>query len=338
MDIITTSNATATRHVTRSETPDTPGIEVGISACLLGKEVRYNGGHSQSKMCQNELSQHFRFRSFCPEMAAGFGVPRPTLRLTGDPAKPTLVFSNDQSRDVTQQLTDAIDPVLQTLDPLDGYILMKNSPSCGLDRIKVYQDNGYPHTQRSQGLFTTALQQRYPDLPIEEEGRLHDAHLRENFILRVFAHNHFRGLVDADLSLHNLMRFHRDYKYVLMAHNQPEYRSLGKLLAETHKHADLVAVRREYHHRFMVALSTPASRRGHCNALLHLLGYLKRSVGSSARRDIVAVIDSYRNGDVNLTTPLTLIRHYVQQFGSEYVRTQRYLQPHPARLGLHNQL
>lgn len=324
----------ATQNQTDGANTATPKINVGISACLLGHAVRYNGGHTRSKLCLNTLSEYFNYRSFCPEVAAGFGVPRPTLRLVGDVAAPRLVFSDDPQKDVTSELSRAITPVLDSFTDLDGYILMKNSPSCGLGRIKVYQDNGYPHVDKTQGLFTRALQQRYPSLPIEEEGRLNDPRLRENFILRVFAHHQFRQQVDSHLSLGALMNFHRDYKYVLLAHHQLEYRALGKLLAETGHLRDLAEVRDLYHARFMAAISTPASRKNHCNVLLHILGYLKRSVEGAARRDLVAVIDRYRRGEINLATPITMIDHYVQQFGSDYIRAQRYLQPYPQALGL----
>ncbi len=331
MKLITCSSEspTARNHET--------GIVVGISACLLGNPVRYNGGHSRSRLCQNELSQHFSFRAFCPEASAGFGTPRPTMRLTGSPDAPRLTFSDNQQRDVTDQLMKSINPVLPEFDQLDGYILMKNSPSCGAERVKVYQENGYPHAERSQGLFTAALKQRFPDLPVEEEGRLHDSRLRENFILRVFAHHNFRHRVDSKLSLSGLTAFHRDYKYVLMAHSQIEYRALGQLLACAAK-KDLPTLRNEYRRRFMQAISRPANRGNHCNVLMHILGYLKRTLSGSTRRSIVEVIERYRRGEVNLATPLTLIHHYIDQYGSEYIRNQRYLQPYPAVLGLSNQL
>ncbi|WP_207062283.1 DUF523 and DUF1722 domain-containing protein [Motiliproteus sp. SC1-56] len=313
-------------------------IPVGISACLLGKPVRYNGGHSQSRLCLGELSRHFDYRAFCPELEAGFGVPRPTLRLTGDPSDPRMVFSNDASKDVTDRFKTAVADKIEGLAGLDGYILMKNSPSCGLERIKVYRDNGYPHTERTQGLFTAALRQRFPDLPVEEEGRLNDARLRENFILRVFAHHHFRRVVEDAPSLGRLMGFHRDYKYILMAHNQQEYRALGRLLAQAGKEADIGTLQAAYKKRFMAALAKPATRRSHCNVLLHILGYLKRALDGATRRDIMGVIEQYRRGEVNLATPLTLISHYVRRCGSDYIQAQRYLEPYPAPLGLRNQL
>jgi uncharacterized protein YbbK (DUF523 family) len=152
-------------------------MKVGLSACLAGFEVRYNGGHCQSRLCLDELSHHFEYVTFCPEVAAGFGTPRPTMRLIGDPEKPTLTYTADAKReqlDLTEQLVDGFKDKLADFAELDGYILMKNSPSCGLQRIKVYQESGHPHEQRGQGIFTAALQKLYPNLPVEEEGRLND--------------------------------------------------------------------------------------------------------------------------------------------------------------------
>ncbi|WP_421870158.1 YbgA family protein [Motiliproteus sp.] len=332
MKLIATSTTDETSISTQAG-----AISVGISSCLLGNEVRYNGGHSHSKLCTRLLAEHFNFRSFCPEVATGLGVPRPTLRLVGDPNAPRLVFSNDQQQEVTERFQQAVTPVMDSLAQLDGYILMKNSPSCGLERVKVYQANGHPHPQRSMGLFTQTLKARYPDLPVEEEGRLNDDRLRENFILRVYAHHHFRVLVDGNLSLGRLMAFHRDYKYVLMAHSQTEYRSLGRLLAEAEP-GQIATLRDQYHQRFMQAIAKPASRRNHCNVLLHIFGYLKRSVQQQARRQILTLIERYRDGEVNLATPLAMLEHYVNLHGSDYIRGQRYLKPYPAQLGLANRL
>ncbi len=312
-------------------------IHVGISACLLGQPVRFNGGHSQSKLCLNTLKDYFEFDSFCPEVAAGFGTPRPTMRLIGSPENPTLTFSDDPNQDLTEQLTQGFTAKVDQLAHLDGYILMKNSPSCGLERIKVYQDNGYPYDQRVRGLFAQAITDKHPLLPIEEEGRLNDAPLRENFILRVFAHHRFRNEVLNQPSYHHLLQFHSSYKYVLMAQSQPAYKSLGRLLADSHDR-NLEALLEEYQQEFMAALAKPADRKGHTNVLLHLLGYLKQSVAGEARQDIASIVDRYRQGEIPLITPLTLLRHYIDQQGSEYARMQRYWEPYPNELGLRNQL
>lgn len=312
-----------------------PDIVVGLSACLAGHEVRYNGGHSQSRLCLNILSDHFRFETFCPEVAAGFGTPRPVMRLAGNPQDPVLTSSDTQQHDLTEQLVSAFNKPLKSMGRLDGYILMKNSPSCGLERIKVYQANGHPHEQRGRGLFAAALKQKFPLMPIEEEGRLHDTSLYENFILRVYAHHLFRHEVAADPSVHKLIAFHSSYKYVLLAHDQGYYRSLGAMLAASNS-VPLRQLLEDYFQAFMTALAKPANVKNHSNALLHILGYLKQDVPSLARQNIAQVIHRYRLGEVPLIVPLTLLKHYIEQEGNEYIRMQRYLQPYPDSLGLAN--
>lgn len=303
----------------------------------MGEEVRFNGGHSQSKICRNQLAAHFSYKTFCPEVAAGFSIPRPTMRLIGEPDNPTLTYTKDQQQNLTQQLTDAIKPILERCKELDGFILKKDSPSCGMERVKIYQSSGHPHQQRGSGLFAKALMERYPNLPIEEDGRLNDPHLRENFVMRVFAHHNLRTEVLEQPSLHNLLQFHSSYKYLLMAHNQAAYKALGKMLASAHQEP-LESLLVTYYQQFMDAIKTPASRGSHCNVMQHIMGYLKRSVGSEARGEILKVFEQYRLGEINLITPITLLSHYINQNGSEYIRTQRYLQPYPAQLGLRNQL
>ena len=316
---------------------DNRGIEVGLSACLAGHEVRYNGGHSQSKLCLNQLSQHFSFKTFCPEVAAGFATPRPTMRLTGSPSNPRLQYSDDDSQDLTQQLIDGFKDKLHNFKDLDGYILMKNSPSCGMERIKIYQANGYPHKDRGMGLFAAALKESYPLMPIEEEGRLHDPRLCENFILRVYAYHNFKQEVLSQPSVHNLIQFHSSYKYVLMAHSQPCYQKLGRLLANIEKD-QLDSFIPHYLDQFMAALGKPASSKNHTNTLLHIMGYLKKTVSSEARQNIADIIHQYRQGLLPLVAPMTLLKHHIKQTGNDYIRAQRYLQPYPEDLGLTNRI
>lgn len=323
-----------------TEKKPSPTIKVGLSACLAGDEVRYNGGHCQSRLCLDELSQYFDYVTFCPEVAAGFGTPRPTMRLVGEPENPTLTYTPDIKKeplDLTDQLVSGFKDKLPGFAELDGYILMKNSPSCGLTRIKVYQENGYPHEQKGQGIFTAALQKLYPNLPVEEEGRLHDDKLYENFVLRVYAYHNFRHEVLEAPSVHKLIQFHSSYKYVLMAHSPLLYKELGKRLATIDKH-ELEKTLVEYQSSFMGALSASATKENHTNTLMHILGYLKKTASAEARQDIHQVILKYHRGDIPLSTPLTLLRHYIKQGGSEYIRTQRYLQPYPERLGLANRI
>jgi uncharacterized protein YbgA (DUF1722 family)/uncharacterized protein YbbK (DUF523 family) len=313
-------------------------INIGLSACLAGHEVRYNGGHTQSRLCLNTLSKHFNFTTFCPEVAAGFSTPRPAMRLIGDPENPTLTFSDNENEDLTEQLTQGFENKLTEFAQLDGYILMKNSPSCGLERIKVYQKNGYPHQTRISGVFARALKEQNPLMPIEEEGRLHDPRLFENFVLRVYAYHNFRKEVLIAPSLHKLIAFHSSYKYLLMAHNQTSYKKLGRLLGQPHNALSLEEIIHNYLHEFMNAISKPANAKNHTNALLHMVGYLKRSIPSQARQHIVAVIQNYHQGLLPLITPLTLLKHYLDQYGSSYIKSQRYLNPYPESIGLANKI
>lgn len=310
-------------------------IPVGISACLLGDNVRFNGGHSRSDYCDATLSDYFDYQKFCPEVAAGFGTPRPTLRLEGNPQDPRMTYSNQKGGDITHTFMEASLPYIDKLAHLDGYILMKNSPSCGLERIKVYQENGHPHMQRTSGLFTKALRERYPLLPVEEDGRLNDPLLKENFLMRVFAHHEFRHCVEIAPSMKSLIEFHSRYKYLVMAHSQPAYKMLGKMLSGNDPRS-LMELKDAYFRAFMTTLSKPAKRKNHCNALMHLVGYLKRSVDVSIRKDILGVIEQYRRGEVNLATPITLLNHYLSHYGSQYVKEQRYFAPYPSALGIRN--
>lgn len=312
-------------------------IKVGLSACLAGLPVRHNGGHTQSRLCLNILSDYFQYRSFCPEVAAGFSTPRPAMRLVGDPDQPRLTLSQDQDVDFSAQLRKGFEPVMKQFANLDGYILMKNSPSCGLERVKVYQNNGYPHQKRGRGIFAQALKSHLPQLPIEEEGRLHDAQLLENFVLRVFAHHQFREQVQSVPCMHALINFHSENKYLLMAHSPISYKKLGQLLSGQSL-LEIDTLVELYFQHFMAALSKPATKSNHCNALLHILGYLKSTVPSAARQHIVRIIHKYRQGIVPLTTPLTLLRHYLNEYGSDYIRRQRYLHPYPENLGLANHI
>lgn len=306
-------------------------IQLGLSACLAGEQVRYNGGHAQSRLCLDVLSEYFSFRVFCPEVAAGFGTPRPTMRLIGDPDSPQLVLSCGESGNLKARLLRGFENKLEKMADLDGYILMKNSPSCGLERVKVYQPNGHPHVNRRAGLFAQALIEKYPLMPVEEEGRLHDAKLFDNFVVRVYAYHNFRHEVLQQPSLTKLIAFHSSYKYLLMAHDQNQSRKLGRLLA-TGKSQPLQLLIDSYFELFMQALIKPASRSNHTNTLLHVLGYLKQSVPSAARQHIAETIHKYRQGLLPLTTPVTLLKHYLNQYGSLYINSQRYLDPYPERL------
>ncbi|WP_163559961.1 DUF523 and DUF1722 domain-containing protein [Halomonas sp. NO4] len=310
-------------------------IPVGISACLMGEQVRYNGGHKRSRYCLDVLQDRFALEPFCPELEAGLGVPRDPIRLVGRLGEePRLVGTKDPSLDVTERLAEVSAAFVEQHRHLRGFILMKGSPSCGLERVKVYHDNGMP-SHSDSGAFVRALRRHFPELPLEEETRMNDAVLRENFITRVYAFDDWKRHVEADPSHHALLEFHSRQKYLLMAHHVEGYRELGRYLADAGKRP-LDEAMRHYLQRFMAALARPATRKTHANALTHVLGYLKQALDSDTKQDLLAAIDDYRLGRVHLVVPIRLINHYIKRHGSEYIRAQTYLDPHPYELGLRN--
>ena len=211
---------------------------------------------------------------------------------------------------------------------------MKGSPSCGMERVKVYHPNGMPNTA-DQGLFVRALRQTNPELPLEEEARMNDAVLRENFIARVFAYDDWKTSIEPDPSYHAIIQFHSRQKYLLMAHHYEGYRELGRYLADAHQQP-LPEVMQHYISRFMHHMSHKATRKTHTNVLMHILGYLKKEIDSECKQELLDAIEQYRQEHVHLVVPLALLKHYVKRFGSDYIRSQTYLNPHPHELGLRN--
>ncbi len=309
-------------------------IPVGISSCLLGQEVRYNGGHKQSKFCLNHLSRVFEYHPFCPEVAIGLGVPREPIRMVGDIDSPRVVGTVSKDIDVTEPLADYGVEVAQKNRDLCGYILMKSSPSCGLFSAKIYK-NEHPQPGKHAGMFARSLMKEAPLLPMEEEGRLNDPRLRENFIARVFAYADWKRNVESEPSAAKLVSFHSRYKYLVMSHSQAAYKRLGQLVAKAGV-GSIEENTAEYIADFMKAITRLASRKGHANTMYHLLGYLKQDVAGSERQSIVKSIEDYRTGIVNLAVPMALLNHYLKINGSDYVKSQAYLEPHSYDLGLRN--
>lgn len=308
--------------------------KIGISACLMGEEVRFNGGHKESRLCSQFLARHLEFVRVCPEVGIGLGTPRPTLRLVGDPDAPRAVGSRDQ-RDVSDALRDYGRQTAERLGELDGFIFMQKSPSCGLYRVKVYQDNGYPAEGGGRGLFAETFCAARPDLPVEEEGRLCDPVLRENFLTRVYAHAQWRALLGEGLTRRGLLDFHARYKYQLMASDPACYRELGRMLGGVGEHpvADLAP---RYFSALMKGLSRCATRGTHSNVLQHLSGYLKQVLSRDEKAEMQALIDKYRAGIVPLVVPMTLLKHHFARHPHPYIAQQAYLQPHPEDLSLRN--
>ncbi|MBB1521328.1 YbgA family protein [Aquipseudomonas guryensis] len=312
-------------------------LKLGISACLLGAEVRFNGGHKESRLCSRTLAEHFDFVPVCPEVAIGLGTPREPIRLVGDPQAPRALGTVHRERDVTDALSDYGTRMAGELHDISGYIVMQKSPSCGLERVKVYLENGYPAEGGGTGLYTAAFCRLRPDLPVEEDGRLNDPVLRENFITRVYAYAEWQRLLANGLTRRAITDFHARYKYQLMASNPLQYKALGRLLGELGQH-DPAELGPCYFSQLMAALKKCATRRTHSNVLQHLCGYLKQALGSPEKAEMQALIDQYRSGIVPLVVPLTLLKHHFRQHPHPYIARQAYLQPHPENLSLRNAL
>ena len=306
-------------------------IRVGVSACVLGEPVRFDGGHKLSRFVADELGRHFQFVAVCPEQAIGMGVPRPTIRLVGDPAAPRVKGSKDSSLDVTESLARYAAERLPGLAGLSGYILCSKSPTCGMERVRVYDEQGNGLGKVGVGVFAQALISRYPQLPVEEDGRLHDPLLRENFVLRVMAYHDWQSNVLTDLSLQNLMAFHRRHKFLLLAHDQAIYRRLGPAIAEAKDAQDIAS---SYILSFMQALAKPASRRNHTNVLMHLQGFFKKVLSSAEKQELSELIEHYRQGLTPLMAPLTLLNHHLRHHPVPYLKEQSYLHPYPHDLRL----
>lgn len=310
-------------------------IKVGISSCLLGQEVRFDGGHKHSRLCTETLAPYFDFVSECPEVGIGLSVPRKAIRLIGNSDAPRAVASHDSSLDYTEELIAFGEQKAKQHDQICGYIFMKNSPSCGLFRVKVYADNGYPDKQGGRGLYARAFTDAHPFLPVEESGRLADPPLRENFIARVFAYHNWQQIVADGLTYQAILDFHVRYKYCLMAHSPTDYITLGHLLANAGK-SEPNQLGERYFAALMTTLSLIATRKTHTNVLMHLQGYLKKVLSASEKQELAKIIDQYRIKQVPLIVPITLLKHHFANHPDPYISKQAYLQPYPEDLSLRN--
>jgi len=311
-------------------------LDIAISECLVGGEVRHDGGHKRSSLPHDKLEGLFRFRPVCPEVGIGLGVPRDAIRLVGDTDSPRAVNVKDNTIDFTNQLTEFAYGHAPTLDEVHGHIFTKNSPSCGLYRVKVYGKKDAPPNPRGRGLYAAGIAHKRSDLPLEENGRLHDPVLRENFVTRTFVHAHWRALSAAGLTAKSLIAFHTAYKYLVMAHSIREYRLLGRLLSDLSTGVERIAG--QYFSQLMLALAQPASRGGHANVLSHLQGYVKDQLSGSSRKELAELIESYRRGEIPLLAPLALLKHHLGEHEATHAWNQIYLQPHPVSAGLRRDL
>ncbi|HWP49387.1 MAG TPA: DUF523 and DUF1722 domain-containing protein [Candidatus Limnocylindrales bacterium] len=312
-----------------------PAIRIGISSCLLGARVRFDGGHKKDPFITETLGKFFQWIPVCPEIEMGLGTPRESLRLVDTLSTPHLIAPHSKT-DLTEIMACFAEKRLEELAQLNlhGYILKKDSPSCGMERVRVYGEKGAPQ-RKGRGLFAEALIRRFPLLPIEEEGRLQDLRLRENFIERVFSYYRWTELLRINPEPKDLIRFHTQHKLTLLSHSREYYQKLGRLVAQTGK-IPMQDLLREYGELFMTALKVKVTTKKHVDVLYHLLGFLKKVLDSQDKAELISYLEDYRKGLVPLIVPITLLRHHLRHHPIPWVLEQTYLNPYPAELMLRN--
>jgi uncharacterized protein YbgA (DUF1722 family)/uncharacterized protein YbbK (DUF523 family) len=310
-------------------------IPIGISACLLGENVRFDGGHKRLAFAVNELAPWVHFEPICPEMAIGLPTPRPALRLVKlDDGEMALRFSNHREGDLTQAMQQFSSRRVAGLENLCGYIVCAKSPSCGMERVRVYEAEGSNNRKSGTGIFTAELKRQLPWLPVEEDGRLYDPAIRENFVERIYTLYELNKLRHSGLTRGGLIGFHSRYKLLLLAHSQPQYRELGRFVADIEKWDSLDDFFVEYRLRLMALLEHQATRRNHTNVLMHVQGYFRRQLNTRQRQELSGLIDRYRQGTQPLLAPITLLKHYMAEYPDAYLAQQRYFEPYPEALRL----
>ena len=288
-------------------------ILLGISSCLLGTKVRFDGGHKLDRLITDTLGQFVQYVPVCPEVECGLPVPRESMHLEGDPAFPRLVTTRTKIDKTDQMLCWARKRVAQLeKEELLGFIFKSNSPSSGMERVKVYNEKGMP-VKKGVGMFARAFMEHFPLLPVEEDGRLHDPSLRENFIQRVFALARWRKILSEKRDRGGLVEFHTKHKFLILSHSIKHYQAMGKLVALA-KQVPLNDLLIEYEKSLLAALKLRTTPKKNANVLMHMMGYFKKQISSDEKNELLEIIDLYRNGVVPLIVPITLINHYVRKY------------------------
>ncbi len=314
---------------------DRSGIRLGISACLLGRKVRYDGGHQLEPFLTNTLGQYVEFVPVCPEVEAGFTTPREPIRLTGNPENPRLI-AVETKVDHTQRMKRWVRKRAAELEREDlcGFILKSRSPSCGMERVKVYSSEAR-FVRKGAGLFARAFMDRFPLLPVEEEGRLHDPAVRENFIERLFALRRWRELIASRKAQRRLVRFHTRHSLQIMSHSPAHFREMERLVAITRAMRP-AALYEKYQRLLLEAFELKATRGKHAAVLRQVQGSINPKFGADEKKEVGDVIAAYRRGDIPLIVPITLLAFLVRRCDELHLLEQSYLQPHPLELKLRN--
>jgi uncharacterized protein YbgA (DUF1722 family)/uncharacterized protein YbbK (DUF523 family) len=310
-------------------------VKLGISSCLLGQKVRYDGGHKLDRYLANTLAEYAEFVPVCPEVECGFPIPRETLRLVGDEDAPRLVTSKS-GKDFTEQMASWASRRVVELEREDlcGYIFKSGSPSSGMQGVKLYDANGIP-SNRGVGMFARAFMKHFPLLPVEQDSRLHDPRIRENFIERVFAFQRWRRLLEERKSRGRIVDFHTRHKLQILSHSPRHHQAMGRLVARSAEMA-LPEVYEQYQELFAKALSLMATVKKNASVLTHMMGYFKKQLTGDEKQELLEIIERYRKEYVPLVVPITLMKHYVRKYDQPYLKMQHYLNPHPVELQLRN--
>lgn len=310
-------------------------MRIGISTCLLGENVRYDGGHKLDRYLRDLLGKYVDFVPVCPETESGLPVPREAMRLVGDTLNPRLI-TIDTRIDHTERLVSWSRQKLDELEneKLCGFIFKSRSPSSGMERVKIYNEKGHP-VPKGRGIFAGMFMDRFPLLPVEEDGRLHDPVLRENFITRIFVFSRWRQLMEKGLNTGRLVDFHTRHKLLLMAHNINTYRELGRMVARA-KEYNPDELANEYIDKLMTALKLSSTIKKNVNVLHHVMGYFKKELSKDEKQELLEIVKNYSDSLVPIIVPITLLNHYVRKYHQAYLEEQVYLNPHPMELKLRN--
>lgn len=309
-------------------------ILIGVSSCLLGNKVRFDGGHKHDRYITGTLGDYFDFVPVCPEVECGLPVPRESMRLVGDPEDPRLI-TNKSAMDHTDKMKDWARTRVAELasEDLCGYIFKSKSPSSGMERVKVYDKNNVPRAI-GVGLFARIFKETFPLIPVEEEGRLNDMGLRENFLESVFVYRRWRTIVE-NFTLDKLVTFHTEHKMLLRAHSEKHYRELGRIVAKAGL-LEADELLHSYQEHLMAAMKLKTTVKKHVNVLMHMMGHFKKLISSDEKQELLEVIERYKKQYVPLIVPITLMNHYVRKYEEPYLQKQHYLNPHPTELKLRN--
>jgi len=310
-------------------------IKLGISACLLGQKVRFDGGHKLDRFLKDTLGKYVEYVPVCPEVECGLSVPRASMHLEGNPDSPRLVTSRTH-QDMTDRMIQWAKRRVTELEREDlcGFIFKSDSPSSGMERVRVYNEKGMP-VKKGVGIFAKMFMDHFPLLPVEEEGRLHDPELRENFIERIFTLKRWRDGLAKKANLGSLGQFHTRHKLLILAHSPKHEQLMGRLVAKA-KDQPLTEIFEQYQRLLMEALKLKATPKKNANVLMHMLGYFKEQLSADEKKELLEVIENYRQAYLPLIVPITLLQHYVRKYDQPYLKEQVYLHPHPLELQLRN--